>query len=261
MNSGATYPFARCDSDLAAGVATWTRRILAGTRMRSRDRGVDQSVGILGGRLSYGLSYRLGLAFWDSFDIDRVLADLIEGPSALAADRALDLGCGTGRNSVYLARHGWDVTGIDLVEHAIVRARERAAAGGVSAKLIQGDVTYLDELGVGDDFALLVDFGCYHSVPVPKRDAYAAAVTRVAKPGATLWMWGLGIRPRAGVGVTADELRTRFQSWQLVTADPVAGRELRAITSRLPVVQRPVRAFMTASWFPQAWRFQLVKST
>jgi SAM-dependent methyltransferase len=221
----------------------------------------DQSVGILGGRLSYGLSYRLGLAFWDSFDIDRVLADLIEGPSALSAGRALDLGCGTGRNSVYLARHGWDVTGVDLVEHALVRARERAAAEDVSAKLIQGDVTRLDELGVGDSFALLVDFGCYHSVPEAKRDAYAAAVTKVAKPGATLWMWGLGIRPRAGVGVTADELRVRFRSWQLVTADPVAGRELRAITRRLPAVQRPIRALMTTSWFPQAWRFQLVKST
>lgn len=211
----------------------------------------------MNGRLSYSLSYRLGLAFWDTFDTDRVLAELIEGPSALAPGSALDLGCGTGRNSVYLARHGWEVTGVDLVGHAIAQARKRAAAQEVPARLIQGDVTRLGELGVGDGYTLLLDFGCYHSLPVARRDAYAAAVPQVAAPGATLWMWGLGTRPRAGVGVTADELRSRFRDWQLVSADPVPGQELRAITCRLPLAQRPARAFMTTRWFPRAWRFRL----
>src|SRR5262245_23981246 len=76
------------------------------------------------GRLGYYLSYRLGLAFWDTFDTDRALTDLVEGPDALRPGRALDLGCGTGRNSVYLAQHGWDVTGIDLVEATIAQARQ-----------------------------------------------------------------------------------------------------------------------------------------
>ena len=91
-------------------------------------------MGIMSGRFSYGLSYRLGLAFWDTFDSDRVLADLIEGPAALPAGRALDLGCGTGRNSVYLARHSWNVTGVDFVEHAITLARARAVAEGMQIR-------------------------------------------------------------------------------------------------------------------------------
>jgi hypothetical protein len=77
----------------------------------------------------------------------------------------------------------------------------------MQVRFVHGDITRLDELSVGDRYTLLVDFGCFHSVPVARRDAYAAAVTKVAAPEAILWMWGLGIRPRAGVGVTADELR------------------------------------------------------
>jgi cyclopropane fatty-acyl-phospholipid synthase-like methyltransferase len=225
--------------------------------------GVD---GIMSGRFSYGLSYRLGLAFWDTFDTDRVLADLIEGPAALPAGRALDLGCGTGRNSVYLARHGWNVTGVDLVEHAITQARARAVAEGMPVRFVHGDITRLDELGVGDRYTLLVDFGCFHSVPVARRDAYAAAVTKVAAPEAILWMWGLGtpstlreIRPCAGVGVTADELRARFPGWHLTSADPVSREELRHITRHVRLVWQPVRALMKTRWIPRAWRFQLTR--
>ncbi|MBO2448235.1 methyltransferase domain-containing protein [Actinomadura barringtoniae] len=208
------------------------------------------------GRVGYYLSYRLGLAFWDTFDTDRALADLIEGPNALRPGRALDLGCGTGRNSVYLAQHGWDVTGIDLVETTIAQARQRATTAGVQAHFIQGDITHLEGLG---DFTLLIDFGCFHSVPLPKRDAYAAAVTRAAAPGATLWMWGLGIKPRFGLGVTEAELRTRFKAWCLETTDQVPGQELRAITRNMPLVQRPARALMTRRWFPHAYRFRLTR--
>ena len=211
------------------------------------------------GRIGYGMNYRLGLAFWDTFDTDRALAELVEGPVALPAGRALDLGCGTGRNSIYLARHGWDVTGIDLVDHAITQARERAAAEQVQVRFVHGDITRLDELGVGDGYTLLVDFGCFHSVPVRHRHAYAGAVTKAAAPQATLWMWGLGIRPRAGIGVTPDELHTRFPDWNLTSADPVPGHELRAITRRIPLIQRPARAFMNTRWFPHAWRFQLTR--
>ena len=211
------------------------------------------------GRLGYRLVYRFRLAFWDTFDTDRALVGLVQGPGALRAGRALDLGCGTGRNAVYLARHGWEVTGVDLVERAIARARRRAADHKVQVRFVHGDVTRLDELGIGDGFTLLVDFGCFHTVPIAQRDAYAAAVTKVAAPQATLWMWGLGIRPQVGIGVTAEEVRTRFPGWHLDLAERVPGPELRDITQNLPLIERPVRAAMTTRWFPGAYRFQLTR--
>ncbi len=116
--------------------------------------------------------YRIGLAPWDTGIAATELMDVVEGPSRREPGRALDLGCGTGRNSIYLAQQGWEVTGIDFVGHAIAEARRKACATGLSARFIEGDVTRLEELGIGGGYSLLLDFGCYHGVPTGRRNAY-----------------------------------------------------------------------------------------
>ncbi|WP_433598082.1 class I SAM-dependent methyltransferase [Nocardia sp. CA-135953] len=208
--------------------------------------------------LPYEMYYRLGLAFWDTFDVDRGLVELIEGPTALPAGRALDLGCGTGRNSVYLARHGWRVTGVDMVEEAISKAQERARAEEVTGiRFVHADILKLDTDDIGSDFTLFVDFGCLHSVPWSARDAYAEVVTAFAAPHAVLWIWG---REAFGeVGMTAEELTRRFPSWELVSAEKIPNDEMKSSVGEVPLAQRPIRAFMTSSKIPAAWRFQLVK--
>jgi ubiquinone/menaquinone biosynthesis C-methylase UbiE len=45
--------------------------------------------------------------------------------------KALDVGMGSGRNSLYLASHGWDVTGFDIADVAVAQARHRAKKLGV----------------------------------------------------------------------------------------------------------------------------------
>jgi methylase of polypeptide subunit release factors len=62
---------------------------------------------------------------------------LVEGPSLpLPAGRALDLGCGTGTDTIYLATHGWDVSGVDMTSRALAIARRDGAAAGVAPRLI-----------------------------------------------------------------------------------------------------------------------------
>lgn len=53
---------------------------------------------------------------------------------------ALDVGCGAGRNALYLADHGFEVEAVDISEVGLVRARERAAAAGVSVQWRQADL-------------------------------------------------------------------------------------------------------------------------
>ncbi len=52
------------------------------------------------------------------------------GRLAQRARRALDLACGSGRNSVHLARLGFEVTGLDILEDALVQARRVARSTG-----------------------------------------------------------------------------------------------------------------------------------
>ena len=66
-------------------------------------------------------------------------AALVEFATALPAGRALDVGAGEGRNSVWLATRGWDVTALDIADVALARAAERAAAVGVQLNCVVED--------------------------------------------------------------------------------------------------------------------------
>jgi SAM-dependent methyltransferase len=166
--------------------------------------------------LLYRGAYRLGLKPWDTGEVPPELVALVEGPNALRPGRALDLGCGTGTHVVYLERRGWQTTGVDLVGRALSAARRRAVAAGVEPTLIEGDVTRLTQLGIGDGYDLIFDFGCYHSLyPMAMRDAYARNVTAVAAQQATLLLYGL-VPNLPSVRMTKEEVQVRFPEWQLV---------------------------------------------
>ncbi len=67
---------------------------------------------------------------------------LEEFASGLKPGRALDLACGTGRNALWLARNGWEVTAIDASANAIAKLRQYALAEGVQ---VTAEVADLEE--------------------------------------------------------------------------------------------------------------------
>jgi SAM-dependent methyltransferase len=165
--------------------------------------------------------YRLGLAPRFSDVPDHRLVQLAEGSERLAPGRALDLGCGTGRNAIYLASQGWDTTGIDMVTHALETARRKTEARRLAVRFVQGDVTRLTELDIVPAFDLIMDGGCYHMIPAHRREAYALSVTRVAAARARLII--VGVRQRVGA---PEELAARLPGWRLLQAHPVPGDEM-----------------------------------
>src|SRR5262245_21492194 len=120
-------------------------------------------------RVSYALAYRTGRTPWDTGVTPPEVVDLIEGSDALRAGRAIDLGCGTGTNLAYLAARGWDATGVEADGRAF-EAAERRLRRVDGARVLHGDVTRLAELPVGGPFDLVLDIGCFHSVPPGRRD-------------------------------------------------------------------------------------------
>jgi SAM-dependent methyltransferase len=176
----------------------------------------------------------------------------VEGPDQLAPGRALDLGCGAGRNSVYLARHGWDVTGVDFIAPAIEAARSKVRGAAAKARFVQGDVTRLSELDLGGGYALILDSGCYYSLPVERREAYAAGVRNVAAPDALLVMSGFTKIPGVWGGIAEHELRQRFPGWKLRTSATVPIQEITRQT-RIPF---PLKAALRSGRL-QVRRFEL----
>lgn len=196
------------------------------------------------------VAYRFGLGPQPSEVPDHRLVEIVEGPDELAPGRALDLGSGTGRNAIYLAAHGWDAVGVEMAGYAVGVARRKAAAQGVSPRFLQGDVTRLPELDLDGDFNLVMDGGCYHTIPPRQRDAFAEAVTAVAVPGARLIM--VGFRRPLAAGSDGDKLLKRFRGWRLLLAEQVPGEQMYEYVSG----PAPLRAALRRGYF-HPLRFEL----
>jgi SAM-dependent methyltransferase len=185
---------------------------------------------------------------------DTRLVELVEGANPLRPGRALDLGCGTGRNTVYLARHGWCAVGIDMLGRAIDKAGSRAVGAAASARFIQGDVTRLNDLGIGDGYNLVVDSGCYYGLSGQQRDAYAAGVTRVAAADALLLVAGFTKIPGVAAGISEDDLRRRFDGWRMQTNTQVSADEIMRHTH----IPFPLKAAMRSGRL-EIRRFELTR--
>ena len=127
----------------------------------------------------FDVMYRLGFAPWERRNVEQTWKPLLEGPNALAQGRALDVGCGSGRDAVYLAKHGWQVTGVDFADTGLKAARQRAQDEGVEVQWVKGDVAELGGLGLAGGYGLLVP-----GAPRPKADACSR--TSGSSPSGTL---------------------------------------------------------------------------
>jgi len=179
-------------------------------------------------RLFFWFFYRFRTPPWEGHPLPQRLNELIEGSPPLPCGKALDVGCGTGDTSIYLAQHGWEVTAFDLVHIALDKARAKAAAAGVSIRFFQGDVTHLNAADLGHGFQLIVDNGLLHGLSDDGREGYRRLVSTVAAAQATLLIAGFAEKKRRGPrGIDGAEVERRFGAdWAVVrhSQDPAMSR-------------------------------------
>ncbi len=162
--------------------------------------------------LFFEVRYLLGNAPWDTGVVPPEVVELAEG-GGLPPGRALDLGCGTGTSSLYLARHGWEVVGVDFSFLAVLRARRRARRERLPVRFYRADVTRLPFLR--EPFDLVLDIGCLHGLPPEDRERYAAEVHRLARPGGLYLLYAFLPRPERRRGIAPDEVLRLFPAFAL----------------------------------------------
>ena len=195
--------------------------------------------------IPYGLLYRLGFAPWERRDVAESWRPLLEGPHAPAPGRALDVGCGSGRDAIYLAKRGWQVTAVDAVEKAVDSAKQRAVEEGVDVQWVAADVAELSRLGLKPGYDLLYDFGCIHGLTDAERQGAAAGLTQLAAPGATLLIiaFKAGRRIALPRGMNQEDVVALLgDGWDLKDSRSVATEDMPGFLRRVnPTVYRLTR--------------------
>lgn len=150
------------------------------------------------GRRTYDLLYRIGAARWQrGWDkgVGPELVGLVESgrltPSTLPPGRAVDLGCGTGGNALFLAEHGFDAVGVDFSRVAVEQAQRAAERLGLAdrARFVVGDVTAERSPGADGPFDLVVAYNTLQDLWGRARPAMAATVRRLSRPGTVVVLW------------------------------------------------------------------------
>jgi SAM-dependent methyltransferase len=154
-------------------------------------------------RFEFNLRYLLGKPRWDTGLVPPEVEAFV---ASYPPGRFLDLGCGTGTNLLYLARHGWQVVGVDFSQLAVLAARKRLRTAGVQADVWVDDVTRLTK--VQDEYNYILDIGCYHQLNQDSRRAYQANLERLLAPGGVMMMYGHCSVPDGSPehGLTEDDI-------------------------------------------------------
>ena len=137
-------------------------------------------------KLFYEIIYRYFRAPWDMGAREELMSLLESG--RIKPCRAIDLGCGTGANAIYLAQQGFDMTGVDYAAGAIEKARARATEAGVQVNFIVDDLTNLRHVSGRFDF--LLDYGVLDDLRPHQREPYLRNMLPLTQPGSRYLLWG-----------------------------------------------------------------------
>jgi cyclopropane fatty-acyl-phospholipid synthase-like methyltransferase len=145
------------------------------------------------------MMYWFGLTRWDTGKTPPEVQEAFRA-GGIPPGAALDLGCGTGTNTIYMAKQGRQAFGLDFVPQAIHKAQRKAQHAGVAgqARFQVADVTRLDSLGLPPTgFAL--DMGCFHGLDPAGQQRYAEGLARTLVPGGRYMLYTLDPRTQAGI--------------------------------------------------------------
>jgi SAM-dependent methyltransferase len=157
--------------------------------------------------------------------------------------RALDIGMGQGRNSVFLALKGWDVTGFDLSDEGIATARRNAERAGVKIDAIRGTEEAFDYGTERWDLIVFV----YEPFPITTA-AYVERLRRSLRPGGVIVIEGFGeeetVKNRPVTAIDPHRLLAAFKDfrllhYQVVVASPDWGGPKPRRLVRMVAEKRP----------------------
>lgn len=161
----------------------------------------------------WDLAYRTGEhhQYWESSAPSPELVGYLAASGSGTGRVALDIGCGTGWDTIALARAGYQAVGLDVSEEALALARARAVEEGLRGDDLEFRCADIRELPFADSsFELLVDRGCFHHLGDEDREKYADEAARILRPGRVLFLRGSRFDTFPFKAITAEAISRHF---------------------------------------------------
>ncbi|MBD3407876.1 MAG: methyltransferase domain-containing protein [Candidatus Lokiarchaeota archaeon] len=149
---------------------------------------------------------------WDVGHPQFAIVELVFN-NELRPGKVLDLGCGTGQNTIFLAENGFDAIGVDISPEAISLARENAKEIGVSVGFRVGDVLRLSRYFPAHSFDAIIDSGLFHILSDDDRWTYVRQIHRVLKENGRYYLLCFSEKEQSRAGprrVSKAEIDTVF---------------------------------------------------
>ncbi|MDA4128789.1 MAG: class I SAM-dependent methyltransferase [Thaumarchaeota archaeon] len=130
----------------------------------------------------------------------------------------LDVGCGTGENAIFFAKHGHEVWGVDAAPLAIEKATRKAKESGARVNFLVADALHLEKLK--RRFNTITDCGLFHVFSDEARRVFERSLRSALEPDGTYFMLCFSDKEPAGWGgprrVSEDEIRETFhEGWKI----------------------------------------------
>ena len=167
---------------------------------------------------------RAMMGFWEEvyrssppWDIKRpqpAIVQLVQSGD-LKPGRTLDVGSGAGENAIFLAKSGFRVTGIDIVERAVEIAKSRAAKQRVEVEFRVGNALELHSYFSEGEFDNVIDSGLFHALTNEQRPVYVSQINWVLRNGGSYFMLCFSDKERKFSGprrISKQEIEETFST-------------------------------------------------
>lgn len=113
-------------------------------------------------------SHYAGKEYYWGAEPNRLLYEIMQRKPPIKPYKVLDIGCGEGKDAVFLAKNGYDVTAFDISETGIQKAKNLADIHGVKADFFKADIK---DFRIETDYDIIFSSGVFHYLPFDLRQS------------------------------------------------------------------------------------------
>lgn len=193
----------------------------------------------------YNKVYGMGADLWETEKPNESLLKIFNEHPNIFTGKVIDLGCGEGRDTIYLTRKNIDIKGVDISHSAIKKAKEKLVKYNIDEDIFYtGNVLYLNKFK-NDTFHLAINMGCLHMINKEEdRKCHLKNVNRILKSKGYFVVdhckseWGKGFHTIDDYNKVRDKLKNFEKGHVIDRTISISGKKIKVPLEIIPYLEK-----------------------